>query len=343
MSGLRLFTLLLLFALYCLAQEIVVNPYEGIDWNNVSQHKANLHTHTTASDGKFHPNQIVDIYHKLGYTILSITDHDIMNKNTNRITFPWEKFSEMVTSKGEKGLYENRCSESLGMLAIIGNEISDHHHIGGYFNDFPGSQEIETSLNAITEKKGLAIIFHPGRYKHQYKVDWYIDLLKKYPVTVGMEVYNQGNRYPDDCTLWDSTLSIMMPERIIWGFSGDDAHTKNHIGKNWNVFLLEKLTLQNFRKAIEKGNFYFVYCPDGENGKPARIKRLDIDKVNGVIRIEAIDCERIEWISQGKIVATGNEFKYKNRNDVKGYLRATLYGIDGKSITQIQPFGFSKN
>ena len=41
--------------------------------------KADLHTHTNYSDGKYSPRQLIDMSVKSGLTIISITDHDNVN------------------------------------------------------------------------------------------------------------------------------------------------------------------------------------------------------------------------------------------------------------------------
>ena len=41
-------------------------------------YKANLHTHTTLSDGKCTPEQIKAMYLAEGYSIVAYTDHDIL-------------------------------------------------------------------------------------------------------------------------------------------------------------------------------------------------------------------------------------------------------------------------
>ena len=41
-------------------------------------YKANLHTHTTCSDGSKTPEQIKEIYKAQGYSVLAYTDHDVM-------------------------------------------------------------------------------------------------------------------------------------------------------------------------------------------------------------------------------------------------------------------------
>ena len=40
--------------------------------------KANLHTHSTISDGKLTPEQVKELYRSKGYQILAITDHNII-------------------------------------------------------------------------------------------------------------------------------------------------------------------------------------------------------------------------------------------------------------------------
>ena len=38
-------------------------------------YKANLHTHSSVSDGKFTPQEMIDKYSAAGYDVLSLTDH----------------------------------------------------------------------------------------------------------------------------------------------------------------------------------------------------------------------------------------------------------------------------
>ena len=44
---------------------------------NIPQYKANLHSHSTLSDGALTPRQLKDIYKARGYSILAITDHNL--------------------------------------------------------------------------------------------------------------------------------------------------------------------------------------------------------------------------------------------------------------------------
>ncbi|MBO7741443.1 MAG: hypothetical protein J6S21_02715, partial [Victivallales bacterium] len=41
----------------------------------LNSYKANLHCHTTRSDGKFSPQEAIKLYKDAGYDILALTDH----------------------------------------------------------------------------------------------------------------------------------------------------------------------------------------------------------------------------------------------------------------------------
>ena len=38
-------------------------------------YKANLHTHSTLSDGEFPPQEVIRLYREHGYSVLAFTDH----------------------------------------------------------------------------------------------------------------------------------------------------------------------------------------------------------------------------------------------------------------------------
>ena len=67
------------------ARSIVVNPYEGVDWETVEHHKAALHLHTLQSDGRHPVTEVVAAYREAGFTILSLTDHDWNRPNAAKI------------------------------------------------------------------------------------------------------------------------------------------------------------------------------------------------------------------------------------------------------------------
>ena len=147
---------------------IISDPYATVDWESTGRYKANLHTHTTVSDGRLNPHEVVDRYHAQGHTILAITDH-------NRVTYPWTGFSQLEPSGLSRNtfatgdlespdlVYQGRNPAELGMLAVQGNELSAHHHMGSFFTNHNGTSTEVASLRAIGEKGGMAMFYHPGQ------------------------------------------------------------------------------------------------------------------------------------------------------------------------------------
>lgn len=347
-----LFVIPLFFILSCSPGWEIDNPYQSVNWEADGRHKANLHTHTTRSDGRLNPHEVVDAYHQLEYSILAITDH-------NEVTWPWEAFGEMKPSNrylsragsedsvmSEDFVFETRDPAELGMLAIQANELSRHHHMGSFFNGHigvPYNERIdyniteEESLNAVRDSSGLAMIYHPGRYNRD--VDWYVSLYRKYDMLVGLEIYNQGDRYPGDRMLYDSILTVLMPGRKVWAYSNDDLHTLSHLGRNWNVFLLPELTEEWFRLGMEKGLSYWVYAPAGHYGvEPPVINSVTTNGRKATISIEAENYNSVVWISDGDVVAEGVTVDLNSLESAGNYIRAELMGSEG-TVTGTQPFG----
>ena len=322
---------------------VITDPYGELDWAAYGQYKANLHTHTTTSDGTMNPHVVVDTYQALGYAVLAITDHD-------EVTYPWTAFSEMrasslssrrmftVAHRMPKSLeFEDRDPDRMGMVAIQGNELSMHHHMGSYFSDYRGTADLEASLAATAANGGLAMLFHPGRYNRP--VEWYVELYRRYDHLFGLEVYNQGDRYPGDRRLWDAILDRTMPERPVWGYSNDDAHDLSHIGLNWNTLILPELSVEAVRRAMERGHSYFVYAPLGPGGPaPPVLEAVTVDDRNATLEVTARGHTQVDWVSSGAVVASGERVALDELEGLGAYIRAELRGAGG-TVVGTQPFG----
>lgn len=301
------------------------NPYAGVSWGTESRQKAALHVHTKVSDGRMYPHDVIDAYRELGYSVLAITDH-------NKVTYPWTQLKEQYGDA-----YENRDPLVLKMLDVQGNELSSHHHMNSFWSDHQGTKTETASLDAIKKKSGQAILNHPGRYKKD--ITWYTNLFTEYDQLLGVEVFNQGDRYPGDRKTWDAILTAMMPDRPVWGFSNDDMHKPDHLGRNWNVLLANDNSEESVRSALKRGAFYFVYSPKGHDGLPPEILSIEVSQRDGLIRVHAANTKRIEWISEGRVVGQGELLQLADVDELGSYVRAMLYSSVDKSVAGTQPFG----
>ena len=336
---------------------IYQNPYEEIDWATINQYKSNFHTHTTQSNDaidEFSTANVVDKYHAAGYKILALTDHDYN-------PYPWQLFPQYMSS------VPARDPEALGMLAVPGNELSKDNtnswseRTGGQFNHhndfFTGRQgqefaSLQESYAYTYALGGMQIINHPGQY---WSIDntysetqkdgpgWHATNFQTFPSLVGLEVYNQGNRRPNDRILWDQILQRTMPGRNVFGYSGDDTHNNEQLFRNYNYMLMEDLTTEELKDAMRKGESYFCYEPKGSGeGKAPRISAITVNEQSKTITINANGL--VHWIyatdktssaassARSTVVGIGNTFCYDGYQG--SYVRAYITNMYGETCTQ---------
>ena len=336
---------------------IYQNPYEEIDWATINQYKSNFHTHTTQSNDaidEFTTANVVDKYHAAGYKILALTDHDYN-------PYPWQLFPQYMSS------VPARDPEALGMLAVPGNELSKDNtnswseRTGGQFNHhndfFTGRQgqefaSLQESYAYTYALGGMQIINHPGQY---WSIDntysetqkdgpgWHATNFQTFPSLVGLEVYNQGNRRPNDRILWDQILQRTMPGRNVFGYSGDDTHNNEQLFRNYNYMLMEDLTTEELKDAMRKGESYFCYEPKGSGeGKAPRISAITVNEQSKTITINANGL--VHWIyatdktssaassARSTVVGIGNTFCYDGYQG--SYVRAYITNMYGETCTQ---------
>lgn len=302
---------------------LVLNPYDGLDWANIERHKANLHTHTTESDGALSPAEVVALYAEAGYTILSLTDHDTDAPESP--TWPWDAYGIDV--------------QASGMLPILGNEISRPDHIGSYFNDYGDREQrsVPDALKEIGDRAGLAVMFHPGRYARRRTPDWYADLYRSCPHLIGMEVFNQNDRYPGDRAVYDAVLTKLMPDRPVWAMANDDFHRMEHFARSFNVFFLPPHGLNEveFRRAFEAGHFVAVHNPSRDTEQVILPDRVAVSR-SAIELAVSCDDDQVVWISDGHEIHRGKRLPLST--NLGGYVRVVLMGESGTE-THLQPFG----
>lgn len=344
-------------------KDLSINVYDNIDWDNIGRYKANFHTHTSQSfDTQYSTTEVVDKYLAAGYKILALTDHDANS-------YPWNMFSLYNPAASD------RDPEAMGMLAIPGIELSKDRRnnwsekTGGEFNhhndfftgrkgqEFMSLRESYAYTQAIG---GMQIINHPGQYwnlSNSYNPgeknspEWHAENFRLYDSLIGLEVYNQGNRRPDDRILWDQVLTINMPGTPVWGYSCDDTHTAEQYFRNYQFMLMPDLSVDALKEAMKAGRtvFSYEYTGSGEDKAP-HINSINVDKENKTITIDSDDADNIEWIysthrtdssspltTRSTVVGIGKSFPFK---DYQGtYVRARLTNKYGETATQ--PFGFT--
>lgn len=360
----------------------VQNPYQSVDWS-WTQYKAGLHNHTTESDGRNTVHEMITQAYELGFNIFPLTDHNVVNETW--VLPKAKKLSERdkpnyYPTKEQADAFNAGAGRdgAPGMIEVPGSaEQSLGNHVNTFFTETNLlASDLKHKISIIdaetSNPKPLQHINHPGRYyggKNKEVVDGvdkgkeaatnprnvkrYVDIFQSgFSSLVGMEIINKkdGDSYSDRI-LWDQILMQTMPERPVWGFSNDDAHSTDALGYSYNQFLLPSLDLESFHSAMQSGAFYSTaLVAKRELGADFRgdrtvpgpvISNIAVDQAADTITITSPNATKVEWVADGEVIATGNTLQLDNvNNKVNNYVRAQVYNQNGISFTN--PFGLTR-
>lgn len=106
---------------------------------------ADLHLHTTWSDGRLTPFEVIDKAFEKNLKAIAITDHDQVNGAKEALLYCQDR--------------------GLDLEIVVGSEISTQfrrHLIGLYLDkNIPSGKSLEWTIQAIHDRNGLAIVPHP--------------------------------------------------------------------------------------------------------------------------------------------------------------------------------------
>tara|TARA_B100000809_G_scaffold75238_1_gene72955 strand:- start:2388 stop:3299 length:912 start_codon:yes stop_codon:yes gene_type:complete len=212
---------------------IITNPYADLTAGNWV--RGNLHAHTTASDGKLLPQELVDAYATLGYEFLAITDHDV------------------YTSAAD-----HQSLDDKGLILITGVEATAN---GPHVLCLNGDSAIEPSsdrqavIHATLASGGFVIPAHLNRESHFDHTP--IEQLRLWDGYEGIEIFNGQGTYnpgsPYSTAKWDLLLT---EGRRVWGYANDDAHGLETIALGWNIVYVKERSAAGLIDALTAGRFY---------------------------------------------------------------------------------------
>ncbi len=255
-------------------------------------YKANLHTHTTVSDGRFSPAEIKEHYKASGYSVVAFTDHDVMvdHSELNDEDFlaltAYEVETNAPTGSGSflevqtyhlnfyaKNPHERvyPCPNPAYCFANSPSHVQDY-----YTGDYTRRYSVEGQNEMIAEARRLGYLVS---YNHP---DW---SLQHYPDYAGLEgvtaleVYNTGcvvDGYVLDAGdhVLDDFLAL---GKRVYPIATDDNHGPHDMCGGWVQFKAPELSYDAIMTAYERGDFYASWGPE--------IHALTL--TDGVLRLES--------------------------------------------------------
>ncbi len=283
--------------------------------------KGGLHCHTTRSDGKGDPAEVIRLHKENDYDFLALTDHKIYN---------YKNFAEDVDITIIPGTeYDNTFVRENGFRTFHTVFIGPDDETNGYKQDerLPrgeagNQEEFQQYLDKAHEKNNLTIYCHPQWSSTPTR---YFDKLKG---NFAFEVWNSGCAIEDDMDTdngmyWDELLGMGIK---IFGVATDDGHEMYQHCKGW-VMVNAENNVKDILSSLEKGAFYSSCGPV--------IKDFYVDDEN-VVHIQTSECERILFQCDkhpSKMIEAEGEPLVEAQADLKDeyeYIRATVVDKDGR-------------
>jgi len=208
-------------------------------------YRANLHTHTTTSDGRASPAETAELYRQAGYQVLALTDHWATNDVSGL-----SRDDLLVVSGME---YHPLCPAK--------PEGNPHHLVAigvphGFDLGETERADGNAAIRAVDAVGGLSFLAHPLWCGHRY--DHYAYLSGYH----GVEVYN-GTCDKIARSAGDADWSYLLDEgRVMGGLAVDDTHGPVDRFNGWVWLRLKELTSSAVVDALRKGCYYSSTGPE---------------------------------------------------------------------------------
>ena len=315
-------------------------------------YKANLHSHTTLSDGLLTPEEVKALYKEHGYSIVAFTDHDILIphkdlKDDSFLPLNGLEFS-LVSPAEEAGLPGKHPTIHLCMIALDEDNITTPlYHREKYIKyhpetvrhlltidetlpDYERGFEIRdiNEVIATARRNGFFVTYnHPG-WSHDdprrilsYEGLSALEIYNSLFVRLGFDDFNQY--------LYDAMLRA--GQRVL-PIAADDNHNKYPLGHKlcntfcaWTQIEAEKLEYRCITKALEEGSYYI------STGPAIHSLRIEDDRI--IVQCDPAeriiithDTDRVQRRdAEAQSITTAS---FQLRPD-RGWFRLTIYDKNG--------------
>ena len=312
-----------------------------------NSYKANMHCHSTYSDGAQTPEELKEIYKAHGYSVLAITDHEAIFDHgylddEDFITIPaYEREINKSAKEWDDVITCHLCIYPKDRNNI-NNIAFDPDFVHPKFR-WMHTPELKSKVTYLGETykpnysvEGINHIISEAK-KYGFLVtlnhlEWSQERYEQFSQYEGydaLEIYNNGGACGgwdmDDGLYYDALLKLGRKIRCV---AADDNHNARHSCGGWIVLRAPALTHSDILGAFERGEYYSSNGPE--------INELYIE--DGKLCIECSDARAIRFVTGNRLMAlikpqegessiTKAQFPLKN---VVDYIRVEVIDCEGK-------------
>ncbi len=322
-------------------------------------YKANLHTHTTNSDGKMTPEEVKEWYKKLGYNIVAYTDHTYIEDYSTRLSdenfvvingyenaIRCAKRIEEYDPKGTPSYHFCFFAKNKNNLKMHGINVVD-------FEMWMGKSDLESKNYMLFEGKLSDVKYDLSSInkmikeanEHGFLVQynhpiWSLHTYKDYALLKdlwGVEVYNHSSYNIGYNEFNESVLEeFSRQSEGVCAIASDDSHNWTDMGGGFTYIGAKELTYDAVIDAMVKKDIYASMGPTFEyifveEGK-AHVKTSDVARIMMITDKRSSKTTRFDVDEENMVIdntRTGNEAVfdiYENAN----YIRFEIVDIYGK-------------
>ena len=309
--------------------------------NEGNFYKANLHCHTTNSDGKLTPEQVKDAYLKRGYSVIAYTDHDIL---LDRATLCDQRFLALngyeleVNEFIPNAPFKKIKTCHMCFIALKPDNLNQvlYHREKYLFGNAPGFRsqlkfdESAPDYERVYSPEGISEMMKVGRdngffvtYNHPA---WSLERAENYLGYNGMhamEICNYScvcSGYPDyNEQIYDE---MILSGKRIFCTATDDNHNSHPVDTpkcdSFGGFTMIKapaLKYTDITNALLKGNFYASQAP----------LIYDLYVEDGKIHITCSNAKSIR-LNTGR---RRTEIVYSDKNE---YITSACFNVDKEDV-----------
>ena len=252
-------------------------PHEG------NFYKANLHCHTTISDGKWSPEKVKEVYRSQGYSVVAFTDHDVLFAHPelrDESFLPLNGMEIEIPSPVTEESFRKRPWVHLCLIAKEeDNLMMPFYHRTLYikYNEEESRAKLlydETEPDYVREwdvdsvNRTIALAKEKGFFVTYNHPDWSFEdatRLSQYRGLDALEFYNSSTAlhgYGDSTPVHYNAMARH-------GVAADDNHNPvefsdpfNSACCGWVQIKAERLDYRTVTRALEEGHFYASIGPE---------------------------------------------------------------------------------
>lgn len=268
--------------------------------------RAQLHCHSTESDGTFRPEELLRMYKTAGYAFVFLTDH-------NRVT---------------------RCDalDDETFIALPGSEdtVSKVRPLGPHLlrllvKTSARGDDAQRVIEETAAAGGMCGLCHPSWTGNLWTGSWperTVAVLRGYHF---IEISNPHSRSSDDIARWEAALR--RPEGPVWGVAVDDCHTRAQFNRGWIAVRVPRISADDLKRALQGGAFYASTGPAAEFGADGTTITARFE--------EPVSMRFIDARSRLRLAVEGTDGGYAIRGDEQ-YIR--VEASRGRYAVWSQPF-----